>query len=131
MTEIDFLAALVRRTGCGLLLDVNNVFVSAANLGFNPENYIAEFPLHEVGEIHLGGHSTEADGLLIDAHDRAVADPVWALFRHALGRIGPVPSLVEWDNDVPEWSVLFAEAEAAQTLIDEVVVQDMCHALAG
>jgi uncharacterized protein (UPF0276 family) len=131
MTEIDFLEALVRRTGCGLLLDVNNVFVSAANLGFNPESYIAEFPLHEVGEIHLGGHSTEADGLLIDAHDRAVADPVWALFRHVLGRIGPVPSLVEWDNDVPDWPVLFAEAQAAQVLIDDVMAPDTRHALAG
>jgi len=130
-SETDFLAELVRRTGCGLLLDVNNVFVSAENLGFSPEGYIAAFPLHAVGEIHLGGHSTEADGLLIDAHDRAVADPVWALFRHVLGRIGPVPSLVEWDNDVPAWPVLFAEAEAAQALLDEVMAQDRLHALAG
>jgi len=131
MSETAFLAELVRRTGCGLLLDVNNVFVSAANLGFSPESYIADFPLHAVREIHLGGHSTEADGLLIDAHDRAVADPVWALFRHVLSRVGPVPSLVEWDNDVPDWPVLLAEARVAQALLDEAVAEDPRHALAG
>ena len=131
MTETDFLAELVRRTGCGLLLDVNNVFVSAENLGFSPEGYIAQFPLDAVREIHLGGHSSETDGLLIDAHDRAVADPVWALFRHVLSLVGPVPSLVEWDNDVPEWSVLFAEAEAAQALIDNAMARDPRHAMAG
>ena len=133
--ETDFLAELVRRTGCGLLLDVNNVFVSAANLGFGPEDYIADFPLHAVGEIHLGGHSSEADGLLIDAHDRAVADPVWALYRHVLGLLGPLPTLVEWDNDVPEWSVLHAEARAAQALLDAAAdalrAEDPRHALAG
>lgn len=131
MAEVEFLSELSRRTGCGLLLDVNNVFVSAENLGFSPEAYIADFPLEAVGEIHLGGHSTEADGLLIDAHDRAVADPVWALFRHVLGRVAPVPSLVEWDNDVPEWPVLFAEARAAQALLDEAMAMDQRHALAG
>jgi uncharacterized protein len=130
MSETSFLADLARRTGCGLLLDVNNVFVSAANLGFSPEGYIAQFPLHAVREIHLGGHSSATDGLLIDAHDRAVANPVWALFRHVLSLVGPVPSLVEWDNDVPEWPVLFAEAEAAQALIDDAMAQDPRHALA-
>jgi len=131
MSETAFLAELVRRTGCGLLLDVNNVFVSAANLGFGPEDYIADFPLHAVREIHLGGHGREVDGLLIDAHDRAVADPVWALFRHVLDLVGPLPSLVEWDNDVPEWPVLFAEARAAQALLDEAMAMDPRHALAG
>lgn len=131
MSETGFLADLVRRTGCGLLLDVNNVFVSAENLGFSPEDYIADFPLQALGEIHLGGHSTEADGLLIDAHDRAVADPVWALFRHVLSLTGPVPSLVEWDNDVPDWPVLLGEARAAQALLDEAMAEDPRHALAG
>lgn len=131
LSEPAFLTDLARRTGCGLLLDVNNVFVSAQNLGFSPEGYLADFPLHAVREIHLGGHSTEADGLLIDAHDRAVADPVWALYRHVLELVGPVSTLVEWDNDVPEWPVLFAEAQAAQTLLDEAMAQEPRHALAG
>ncbi len=119
LDETAFLAELAWRTGCGLLLDLNNVVVSAANLGYTPESYIAAFPLHAVREIHLGGHATEPDGLLIDAHDRAVADRVWALCRRVLGLTGPVPTLVEWDNDVPEWPVLLAEALAAQALLDE------------
>jgi uncharacterized protein (UPF0276 family) len=119
MSETSFLADVARRTGCGLLLDVNNVFVSAKNLGYTTETYIAAFPLEAVREIHLGGHATQPDGLLIDAHDRAVAHPVWALFRHVLSLIGPVPTLVEWDNDVPAWPVLYAEAEAAQALLDD------------
>ena len=131
LSEPAFLTDLARRTGCGLLLDVNNVFVSAQNLGFSPEGYIADFPLHAVREIHLGGHSSEPDGLLIDAHDRAVADPVWALYRHVLELVGPLPTLVEWDNDVPEWPVLFAEAQAAQTLLYEAMAQEPRHALAG
>jgi uncharacterized protein len=137
ISEPAFLAELARRTGCGLLLDVNNVFVSAQNLGFSPAGYIADFPLHAVREIHLGGHSTESDGLLIDAHDRAVADPVWALYRHVLELVGPLPTLVEWDNDVPEWPILFAEAQAAQALLDDAIALDQRpdwdtrHALAG
>jgi uncharacterized protein (UPF0276 family) len=123
MDEPAFLAEIARRTGCGLLLDVNNVFVSAANLDYTPESYIAAFPLGAVREVHLGGHATQADGLLIDAHDRAVADPVWVLFRRVLGLTGPVPTLVEWDNDIPEWPVLLAEAEAAQTFIDEAAAE--------
>ncbi len=124
LSETAFLAELARRTGCGLLLDVNNVFVSAENLGFSAAAYIADFPLHAVREIHLGGHSREPDGLLIDAHDQAVGDPVWSLFREVLGRTGPVPTLVEWDNEVPAWPALFAEAVAAQALIDEVAARD-------
>jgi uncharacterized protein (UPF0276 family) len=131
ISEPAFLAELADRTGCGLLLDVNNVFVSARNLGFSPESYLAAFPLHVVREIHLGGHSTEPDGLLIDAHDRAVADPLWALYRHVLTRVGPIPTLVEWDNDIPEWPVLYAEAEAAQALLDEAIALDERHALAS
>jgi uncharacterized protein (UPF0276 family) len=123
MDEPAFLAEIARRTGCGLLLDVTNVFVSAANLGYTPESYLEAFPLRAVREIHLGGHATEADGLLIDAHDRAVADSVWVLFRRVLDRTGPVPALVEWDNDVPEWPVLLAEAEAAQARIDQAAAE--------
>jgi len=116
-SEPDFLAEIARRTGCGLLLDVNNVFVSATNLGFSPQGYIDAFPLDPVGEIHLGGHDEQTDDhgapLLIDSHGREIADPVWALLDHTLTRSGPRPVLIEWDTDVPDWPVLEAEAARA------------------
>jgi hypothetical protein len=122
MTETDFLHTLARRTGCGLLLDVNNVFVSATNQGYSAAGYLAEFPLAAVGEIHLAGHAEQADDegdpLLIDSHDRKVADPVWTLFDSVIARCGFVPTLVEWDSSIPEWPVLRAEAEAAQAILD-------------
>jgi uncharacterized protein len=122
MTETDFLRTLARRTGCGLLLDVNNVFVSATNQGYSAAGYLAEFPLVAVGEIHLAGHAEQADDegdlLLIDSHDRKVADPVWTLFDSVIARCGFVPTLVEWDSSIPEWPVLRAEAEAAQAILD-------------
>ena len=122
MSETDFLRALVRRSGCGLLLDVNNVFVSATNQGYSAVDYLAEFPLSHVGEIHLAGHTEQADDegdpLLIDSHDRKVADLVWALFESVAARCGPVPTLVEWDSSIPEWPALRAEAEAAQAILD-------------
>ena len=122
MTETDFLRTLARRTGCGLLLDVNNVFVSATNQGYSAAGYLAEFPLAAVGEIHLAGHAEQADDegdpLLIDSHDRKVADPVWTLFDNVIARCGFVPTLVEWDSSIPEWPVLRAEAEAAQAILD-------------
>jgi uncharacterized protein (UPF0276 family) len=122
MSETDFLRALVQRSGCGLLLDVNNVFVSATNQGFSAVDYLAVFPLSHVGEIHLAGHAKqtddEGDPLLIDSHDRKVADLVWALFESVVARCGPVPTLVEWDSSIPEWPVLRAEAEAAQAILD-------------
>ena len=112
--EIDFLAAIARRTGCGLLLDVNNVFVSATNHATSAEAYVDAFPLDHVGEIHLAGHAASEDEtgapLLIDAHDRPVADPVWALYERVVARAGGRPTLIEWDNDVPDWPVLAAEA---------------------
>ncbi|MDX2483813.1 MAG: DUF692 domain-containing protein [Pseudodonghicola sp.] len=123
-SEPDFLAAIARRTGCGLLLDVNNVFVSATNLNFSPQGYIDAFPLDLVGEIHLGGHDTQADDhgapLLIDSHGREVADPVWALLDYTLTRSGPRPLLIEWDNDVPDWPVLETEAARARAALQEV-----------
>ncbi len=116
-SEPDFMAEIARRTGCGLLLDVNNVFISATNLGFSPQGYIDAFPLTEVGEIHLGGHDHDTDDhgapLLIDSHGREVADPVWALLDYTLARSGPKPTLIEWDTDVPDWSVLATEASRA------------------
>ncbi len=121
MTETAFLAALVRRTGCGLLLDVNNLYVSATNHGFAAHDYLDAFPLEAVGEIHLAGHAADRDedgaSLLIDAHDRPVAEAVWALFAHAVGRTGPKPTLIEWDTDVPDWPTLYAEARRADTTL--------------
>ena len=122
MSETDFIRKLVRRTGCGLLLDVNNVFVSATNHGYSALAYLADFPLDHVGEIHLAGHAEQADDegdlLLIDSHDGPVADAVWKLFDLVIGKCGPIPTLVEWDSDIPDWPVLKAEATAAQAILD-------------
>jgi hypothetical protein len=121
IAETDFLAEIVRRTGCGLLLDVNNVYVSATNHGRSAEAYLAAFPLDPVGEIHLAGHDASVDDtgapLLIDAHGSPVADPVWALFEQLIARTGPLPTLIEWDNDVPVWPVLRREAIAADAVL--------------
>jgi hypothetical protein len=117
LSETDFLGALVHSTGCGLLLDVNNVFVSAINLGLGARAYIDAYPLEAVGEIHVGGHDADTDDhgapLLIDSHGAPVVDPVWALLEYTLARCGPKPVLVEWDTDVPDWPVLRAEAQRA------------------
>ena len=118
--ETDFLAEVVRRTGCGLLLDINNVFVSATNHRFDPRAYLAAFPLEAVGEIHLAGHDTEelpSGPLLIDTHGQPVADPVWTLYTQVLARTGPLPTLIEWDTDVPPFAVLLAEAERARACL--------------
>ena len=118
--EPDFLREIARRTGCGLLLDVNNVFVSAVNHRTDPRAYLAEFPLDLVGEIHLAGHEAETleDGpLLIDSHSRPVADPVWSLYAEVIARTGPRPTLIEWDNDVPAFAQLLSEAQRAATFL--------------
>ncbi|UOK72365.1 MNIO family bufferin maturase [Ancylobacter polymorphus] len=112
--EIDFLEAVASRTGCGLLLDVNNVMVSCVNHRLDPHLYIDRFPVGRVGEIHLAGYDETTDGagdrLLIDAHGSPVRTDVMALYDHALSRTGPVPTLIEWDNDVPDFATLHAEA---------------------
>ena len=122
MTETAFIRDLVCRTGCGLLLDVNNVFVSANNCGFSALEYLGDFPLEHVGEVHLAGHSDQLDDeddiLLIDSHDKPVSEAVWQLFEKVVARRGPVPTLVEWDSDVPEWAVLRAEVAATQKVLD-------------
>ena len=124
--EPDFLREIARRTGCGLLLDVNNVFVSATNLGFTPQAYIEGFALEKGGEIHLGGHDEDEDDhgapLLVDSHGREVADPVWALLDHTLVRSGPKPLLIEWDTDVPAWPVLAEEARRAEEALARLAV---------
>ena len=118
MGETDFLSELVRRTGCGLLLDVSNVYVSAVNHGFDPYSYLASFPFAAVGEIHLAGCADDSDDaglpLIIDAHDSPVRDAVWALYREAVRRLGPTPTLIEWDNDLPGWPTLLGEARRAE-----------------
>ena len=119
--EVDFLAELARRTGCGLLLDVNNVFVSAKNNGTDPRSYLDAFPLDRVKEIHLGGHDRETDdadvALLIDAHGSPVADEVWALYADVAAGTGPIATLLEWDNDIPDWPTLAAQAVAADDIL--------------
>lgn len=124
MEEVDFIREMQRRSGCGLLMDVNNVHVSATNQKYDALAYLDAYPLEHVHEIHLGGHAQDTDDagetLLIDAHDRAVADPVWTLFAHVLRKTGAKPTLIEWDNDVPAWAELAAECAAAEALISEV-----------
>lgn len=120
MPETDFLRALARRSGCGLLLDINNVVVSAANHGFDPRDYLAAFPHEHVGEIHLAGHAVlERDGeaLLVDTHDRAISSEVWSLFRGVIARHGALPTLIEWDAEVPAWADLAAEVDQAQSVL--------------
>ena len=121
-SEAAFIAEVVRRTGCGLLLDVNNVYVSSVNHDFDPQTYLQALPLQAVGEIHLAGFAETQDGagapLLIDNHGTPVAQAVWDLYAFALDLTGPVPTLVERDNDVPMLPVLLAEAQAAQAYLE-------------
>jgi len=124
MDEVTFLRVITRRTGCGLLLDVNNVYVSAINQQTDANAYIDAFPLDAVGEIHLGGHDEDVGDhglpLLIDSHGAAIVNPVWALYVHTIARGGPKPTLIEWDNDVPDWPVLAAEATRAAAILEQV-----------
>lgn len=119
-SETDFLAELSRRTGCGLLLDVNNVWVSAHNLDFDATAYLDDFPTHVVMEIHLAGYSrdhTAGCALLIDSHDAPVDDAVWSLYEQLIRRIGPCPTLIERDDDIPALRELLAEAGRASAIL--------------
>lgn len=121
--EPDFLTAVIGRTGCGLLLDINNIHVTCHNHGHDPRAYLAALPLHAVGEIHLAGHALDADAagaLLIDSHGGPVDDAVWALFDEALALIGAVPTLIEWDNNVPDYARLVAEAREADRVLANI-----------
>lgn len=118
--ETEFLNEIVRRTGCGLLLDINNVYVSATNHEFDARDYLARLPLDAVGEIHLAGHDVSQDDgepLLIDAHGSPVIDAVWRLYDDIIARAGARPTLIEWDNNVPSWPVLRAQALAARRIL--------------
>jgi uncharacterized protein (UPF0276 family) len=119
-SETDFLGELARRSGCGLLLDINNVHVSTHNLGEDPLAYLDRFPLHAVTEIHLAGHTVD-DGdaaLLIDSHDTPVADSVWSLYRQVLLRGGARPTLIERDGDLPSFDILLGERGRAHALLE-------------
>jgi uncharacterized protein (UPF0276 family) len=117
MTETAFLAELARRTGCGLLLDVNNLHVNAVNFGFDAHERLAELDGAAIGEIHLAGHAL-VDDCLVDTHGGTIAAPVWALYDAACRRFGPKPTLVEWDTDLPALDVLLGEAAAAARIME-------------
>ncbi len=121
LEEPAFLAEIIRRTGCGLLLDVNNIHVSGHNLGFDPRAYLDAIPQGIVKEIHLAGYQVneiDSGEIFIDAHNQAVHEPVWALYRDALARFGDTPTLIEWDNDLPTLARLVAEAQKADVMRD-------------
>ncbi len=131
-SEADFICEVVRRTGCGLLLDINNIVVSAANHGGDARAMLQGLPLHAVGEIHLAGHARHRDAqgneLLIDSHDRAVQPASWMLYETALQRIGPVPTLIEWDAELPDWQVLLQQAQMADAILRGAAREAITHA---
>lgn len=117
MTEWEFVSAVLEEADCGLLLDVNNVWVNARNHGFDPRTYLAALPASRVGQFHLAGHQDHGDHLL-DTHDRPIADGVWGLFRSSVERFGPLPTVIERDDDIPPFDVLMAEIATAQEVLD-------------
>ena len=129
MSEVEFIERLIIQSGCGLLFDINNVEVSATNLGFSAQAYVDAIDPDWVGEIHLAGHSVEhhdSGPLLIDDHGSCVTDTTWSLYRRFIERAGAKPTLIEWDTDVPAYTALMAEAGKAQMIIDEA-----CNVLVG
>ena len=134
MPEWEFVAEVARRTGCGILLDVNNIYVSATNHGFDAAQYLRGIPKAPVAEIHLAGHDSNGR-CLIDTHGTRVSAPVWALYREALARFGAVPTLIEWDTDLPTLDVLLDEAATADRIAGERMqarnAPGECHALAA
>lgn len=126
MSEAEFMNALAARTGCGILLDINNIYVQAHNHGYDAWAYIETIKPEHVGEMHLAGHieqEFEGGSLLIDTHSRPVKADVWDLYAHAVGRFGAVPTLIEWDQDFPALSILVGEAKKAEAIIDSKVSQ--------
>jgi uncharacterized protein (UPF0276 family) len=123
LTEWDFLGAVAERADCGILLDVNNVFVSAHNHGFDARTYLDAVDPARVFQIHLAGHAPDGP-LLIDTHDHPVGEPVWSLYAHALRRIGPVSTLVEWDGNLPDFERLCEEAARARAILETVLESD-------
>ena len=125
MSETAFLAELARRTGCGLLLDINNLYVNATNFGFDPVERLAELDASTIGQIHLAGHAV-VDDCLVDNHGSLVSDPVWSLYAVACRRFGPKPTLIEWDTDLPALEVLLSEAGRAGAIANRV--REVAHA---
>jgi len=126
MPEWAFIAAAVERSGCGLLLDLNNLYVSARNLGFDPDIYLAAMPGDAIGEIHLAGHTVrcvETVEIRIDDHGSAVDDSVWSLYRQVIRRLGPRPTLIEWDSRIPPLTTLIGEAAKADAILAEVAAE--------
>jgi uncharacterized protein (UPF0276 family) len=123
LSEWEFLAAVAEEADCGILLDVNNVFVSAHNHGFRAEDYLDAIPAERVFQIHLAGHS-EQGALLIDTHDHPVRGEVWRLYERALARLGPVSTLIEWDDRIPDWDTLEAEALRARAVLERACARE-------
>jgi uncharacterized protein (UPF0276 family) len=119
MTEWEFLLAIVEEADCGILLDVNNVFVSAHNHGFDANRYVDSIPRDRVFQIHLAGHSVSG-GMLIDTHDHPVTDAVWKLYERAIERLGPISTLIEWDDEIPAYERLIEEADRARSILEAV-----------
>ena len=136
MTEVQFLSELVDRSGCRLLCDVSNIHLSAHNMGFDPYRYIDGLPAAAIGELHLGGFTAEDDegnpgsALLVDTHAARIAEPAWKLHAHALRRFGPKPTMIEWDNDIPPFATIMAEAATADAVADAALTPDIHHAVA-
>ncbi|MGV3628293.1 MAG: DUF692 domain-containing protein [Betaproteobacteria bacterium] len=125
-SETEFLQELARRTGCGLLLDVNNVYVSARNMGYSAEDYLDDFPGRPVMEIHLAGHASDpnlGEALLVDSHDAPVAAEVWALYERLIRRIGARPTLIERDDNLPEFGALLAERDRAAAILRDPLAE--------
>ena len=124
MSEVEFLAELVRRTGCGLLCDVSNIHVSAQNMDFNAHTYIDDLPSDAISEFHLGGYTPE-EGLLIDTHAAPISEAAWDLYAYAVRRFGPKPTLIEWDNDIPPLPKLLDQARRAEEVAVEASSQEV------
>lgn len=132
--ETEFLSEIAARSGCGLLLDLNNVYVSARNLGFSAERYVDGFPAHHINEIHLAGHSADPDlgeSLLIDSHDAPIATEVWTLYKRLIHRIGPRPTLIERDDKLPSYETLLAERDQADSVLLAVSARECVMAVRG
>ena len=125
MTEWEFITEVARRSGCGVLLDINNVFVSATNHAFDPITFLDYIPIETVGQFHLSGHSEHVSqaGFLVDTHDHPVSGSVWALYEHAVRRFGKVPTLIEWDDKIPSFPELLAESHRASAIEERILAE--------
>jgi uncharacterized protein (UPF0276 family) len=137
MSEVEFLGELAARTGCRLLCDISNVYVSAHNMDYDPYRYINELPVDAVGEFHLGGFTAEPDGarpgadVLIDTHATMVAEPVWALYNHTVRRLGATPTLIEWDKEIPPFATLLTQAMQADRIMAHAVASEPARVAAS